>query len=155
MGKQETIHLRLDSELKEQFFKFAEERKESPSQLIRELMTQTVNNKHTFDQEKDAMYQFFISIMQVLINTSYKSKDDTLYNEINNSSILYYFNEAVSDHARYVSREHGADYDQVVNQEIVSKIGLDDFVKKNNIYNTMTPIFEGLKWLREQFFPSK
>lgn len=150
MGKQETIQIRIDSDLKDQFFKYAEGRKLSPSELIRQIMTLTVNEDFSIPQEFDGIYQTLIVIIQILFKTSYKEKDDALFNEINNNPLYEYLSEMVGNHARFVVKEHGADYNKVIKRELETNLDLEQILEKLPTYKKVSPSSEVFKLVREQ-----
>ena len=88
MNKTETLQIRIDTELKDQFFKIAEELGYSPSEYVRFLMERTVNGKGKVNDNFDGIWQTLLCLIQNLFRASYSMKDKALFNELTQGILL-------------------------------------------------------------------
>lgn len=97
--KQELIQFRVDSELKEEFFRVAQASGESPSSLLRALMQQSVSEKsgkiRALEDWQKTTNTILLEILSIFQRSAISSDDDSFWHVYRNSVLPEYLQDMI------------------------------------------------------------
>lgn len=98
--KQELMQFRVDSDLKDEFFRAAQLRGDTPSGLLRSLMKQAVIEQEgrvgSLEDWRESINTILLELMSVTQRTAFMSENEMAWNQYRESSLPEYLEDMIT-----------------------------------------------------------